>query len=61
MVNGRLKPCLVPGPISAQKCVDFTCEHNLMPHITKYKLDDINTMIDLMRNDKTTGRMVVVF
>ena len=51
----------VPDSKISQQCVDFCAQHNIKPHITKYKLEQINEMIDTMVKEAQTGRMVVIF
>ncbi|KAF9892611.1 hypothetical protein FE257_001013 [Aspergillus nanangensis] len=54
----------VPGQRSAQKCVDFSVRKGIMPeiHPRKFKLEDINEMMQLMEQGQVQeGRMVVQF
>ena len=54
----------VPGKAGAQRCLDFTLRKNLVPkiHPKKFKLEDINEMIALMKEGKVDeGRMVIQF
>ena len=51
----------VPDATISQECVDFCAKHNIKPHITRYKLEQINEMIEVMEKEAQTGRMVVVF
>ena len=44
-----------------KKCIDFSAEHGIMPHVEHYKLDQIQEMIDLMLAGNQRGRMAVVF
>ena len=48
-------------PHKMPKAVSFTAEHKILPKVEQYKLEDINTMIDKMKNGESTGRMAVVF
>jgi len=42
-------------------CIDFSAKHNIRPHVTFYKLDQIQEMIDLMHDGKASGRLAVKF
>ena len=48
-------------PHKMPRAVEFTAKHNILPKVEKYKLDEINTMIDKMKSGQSTGRMAVVF
>lgn len=41
--------------------LEFSAKHHIKPHITFYKLDQINDMIDLMHEGKARGRLAVKF
>ncbi|OAL51939.1 GroES-like protein [Pyrenochaeta sp. DS3sAY3a] len=41
--------------------IEFSAKHNIKPHMTAYKLEDLPTMIELMNSHKAKGRMGVVF
>jgi D-arabinose 1-dehydrogenase-like Zn-dependent alcohol dehydrogenase len=41
--------------------LEFSAKHNIKPHLTTYKLEELPKMIDLMTNHKAQGRMGVVF
>ncbi|ORY04288.1 chaperonin 10-like protein, partial [Clohesyomyces aquaticus] len=41
--------------------IEFSAKHNIKPHLTQYKLEDLPKMIDLMNSHKAQGRMGVVF
>jgi propanol-preferring alcohol dehydrogenase len=41
--------------------IDFSAKHNIMPHMSKYKLEEVPKMIELMNAHKAQGRMGVVF
>ena len=51
----------VPNAKDAQECIDFCMEHNIRAHVTSFKLYDINDMIDKMKKESFTGRMVIEF
>jgi len=41
--------------------IEFSAKHNIKPHMTTYKLEDLPKMIELMQTHKAQGRMGVVF
>jgi propanol-preferring alcohol dehydrogenase len=41
--------------------IDFSAKHNIMPHMSTYKLEEVPKMIELMNAHKAQGRMGVVF
>ncbi|KAF2012318.1 NAD(P)-binding protein [Aaosphaeria arxii CBS 175.79] len=41
--------------------IEFSAKHNIQPHITAYKLEELPKMIELMNSHKAKGRMVVQF
>lgn len=44
------------------KAIDFTAKHGIVPEIEEYKnLEDVEKMVELMQNGKSTKRMAVVF
>lgn len=44
-----------------QRCVDFSHKHGIKPHMTDFKLEQIQEMVDLMQSGQHKGRMGVVF
>jgi len=42
-------------------CIEFSAKHNIKPHVTFYKLDQIQEMIDTMHDGKARGRLAVKF
>jgi propanol-preferring alcohol dehydrogenase len=54
----------VPGRAGAQRGIDYALRNKLFPkiHPRKFKLEDINEMIDLMKaGNIEEGRMVIHF
>ncbi|KAF2747057.1 alcohol dehydrogenase [Sporormia fimetaria CBS 119925] len=41
--------------------IEFSAKHNIKPHLTTYKLEEVPKMIELMTSHKAQGRMGVVF
>lgn len=41
--------------------IEFSAKHNIQPHQTLYKLEEVPKMIELMNSHKAQGRMGVVF
>ncbi|KAF2273931.1 GroES-like protein [Westerdykella ornata] len=41
--------------------IEFSAKHNIKPHLTTYKLEDVPKMMELMKSHKAQGRMGVVF
>jgi propanol-preferring alcohol dehydrogenase len=41
--------------------IEFSAKHNIMPHMSTYKLEEVPKMIELMNAHKAQGRMGVVF
>jgi D-arabinose 1-dehydrogenase-like Zn-dependent alcohol dehydrogenase len=41
--------------------IEFSAKHNIKPHMSMYKLEDVPKMIELMNAHKAQGRMGVVF
>ena len=48
-------------PQKMAPCIDFSAKHNIKPHVTFYKLDQIQEMIDTMHAGKVRGRLAVKF
>ncbi|RDW72200.1 NAD(P)-binding Rossmann-fold containing protein-11 [Coleophoma crateriformis] len=42
-------------------CIEFSAKHNIKPHVTFYKIDQIQEMIDTMHAGKARGRLAVKF
>ena len=57
----RIKSTSTGPPHKMPKAIDFTAKHGIKAKVTEYPLEDINKMIDSMRNGTSTGRMAVVF
>jgi len=50
------------GPLwKMPKAVEFMTKHGIKTNVSFHKLNDINNMIERMKNGKSTGRMAVVF
>ncbi|KAF2195364.1 GroES-like protein [Zopfia rhizophila CBS 207.26] len=41
--------------------IEFSAKHNIKPHLTLYKLEELPKMVELMNFHKAQGRMGVVF
>ncbi|KAH7091096.1 chaperonin 10-like protein [Paraphoma chrysanthemicola] len=41
--------------------IDFSAKHNIKPHLSTYKLEEVPKMVELMNAHKAQGRMGVVF
>ncbi|PSN64270.1 alcohol dehydrogenase [Corynespora cassiicola Philippines] len=41
--------------------IEFSAKHNIKPHMTRFKLEEVPQMIELMNSHKAQGRMGVVF
>lgn len=52
--NNGITPRLV-------KCLEFSAKHGIKPHLTTFKLEQFQEMVDLMQSGKHQGRMGVVF
>lgn len=50
-----------PACYNMKAAIEFSAKHNIKPHMTAYKLEDLPTMIELMNSHKAKGRMGVVF
>ena len=42
-------------------CLDFSSKHGIVPHMTQYKLEQFQEMVDMMMAGQHKGRMGVVF
>jgi propanol-preferring alcohol dehydrogenase len=42
-------------------CIEFSAKHHIKPHVTCYKLDQIQEMIETMQAGKARGRLAVKF
>jgi propanol-preferring alcohol dehydrogenase len=49
----------VPQKMGA--CIEFSAKHHIKPHVTFYKIDQIQEMIDTMQAGKARGRLAVKF
>lgn len=57
----RLVGTLAPGQKDIEECVEYSWKHKIFGHITERRLEDFNELVDNMKNDRVTGRQVVVF
>lgn len=60
----RIIGAKVPGPMGAMRCLEFSLRKGIYPKINprNFQLEDINEMIDLMKDGKVhEGRMTVQF
>lgn len=44
-----------------KKCLEFSHKHGIKAHVTQFKLDDFQQMIDLMHSGTHKGRLGVLF
>ena len=44
-----------------EKCIAFSHKHGIKPHVTQFKLDQFQEMLNLMHSGKHKGRMGVLF
>ncbi|TKA72396.1 hypothetical protein B0A55_05860 [Friedmanniomyces simplex] len=44
-----------------EKCVKFSHEHGIKPHVTQFKLDDFEETLKLMESGRHKGRLGVLF
>ncbi|KAI4605069.1 hypothetical protein J4E80_010752 [Alternaria sp. BMP 0032] len=44
-----------------REAVEFSAKHNITPHMTTFKLEEVPKMVELMNAHKAKGRMGVVF
>lgn len=44
-----------------ERAINFSAEHGITPHVTKYSLDELPKMIEKLKSGDFDGRMVVVF
>ena len=44
-----------------REAIQFSSKHDTKPHMTKFKLEDVPKMVELMKAHKAKGRMAVVF
>jgi len=40
-------------------CIDFSTKHDISPHVTYYKIEQVNEMVGLMHDGKALGRLAV--
>jgi len=57
----RIKAETTGPPFKLPKAIAFTAKHNIKTRVDFYELEDINTMIDNMREGKVSKRMAVIF
>lgn len=57
----RIKSTSTGPPQQMPPAIEFTAKHNIVPHVSFYKLDQINEMIETMHSGKSEGRMAVIF
>lgn len=48
-------------PQRMQKAVDFTVKHNILPEVEFRKFEEVQNMVDDMKNGRSTKRMAVTF
>jgi D-arabinose 1-dehydrogenase-like Zn-dependent alcohol dehydrogenase len=41
--------------------IEFSAKHNIKPHMSMFKLEEVPKMIELMNSHKAQGRMGVLF
>jgi propanol-preferring alcohol dehydrogenase len=48
-------------PQKMAPCIEFSAKHHIKPHVTFYKIDQIQEMVDKMHTGKARGRLAVKF
>lgn len=46
-------------PSMLKPCIEFSAKHGIQPHVSYYKIEQINEMIGLMHDGKARGRLAV--
>jgi D-arabinose 1-dehydrogenase-like Zn-dependent alcohol dehydrogenase len=44
-----------------KEAIEFSAKHNIKPHLTTYKLEEVPKVVELIQAHKAQGRMGVVF
>lgn len=44
-----------------REAIEFSAKHNIKPHVTAFKFEEVPKMIELMASHQAQGRMAVVF
>ncbi|KAG9239135.1 hypothetical protein BJ875DRAFT_449016 [Amylocarpus encephaloides] len=57
----KIKGASNSTPQNMVPCIAFSAKHNIKPHVTFHKIDQINEMIDTMHAGKARGRLAVRF
>jgi len=57
----RVKGASNSIPQKMGPCIEFSAKHNIKPHVTFYKLDQMQEMIDTMHAGEARGRLAVKF
>ena len=57
----RVRGSNIGRPDQLQKCLEFSHKHGIKPHLTRFKLDQFQEMLDTMHANRHKGRMGVVF
>ncbi|PGH23259.1 hypothetical protein AJ80_02675 [Polytolypa hystricis UAMH7299] len=46
-------------PQQVKPCIEFSAKHGIKPHVSYYKIDQINEMIDILHKGEARGRLAV--
>jgi propanol-preferring alcohol dehydrogenase len=57
----RMKGANNSIPQKMGPCIEFSAKHNIKPHVTFHKIDQIGEMIETMHAGKARGRLAVKF
>lgn len=58
----RIKGTSSSIPQRMREPIEFSHKNNIKPHMTTFnRLEDIHSIIDLMKHGKTAGRFAIVF
>ncbi|KAF2673153.1 GroES-like protein [Microthyrium microscopicum] len=57
----RIKGSNNGTPNNLKPAIEFSAKHNITPHLTLFKLEELPKMIQIMHDNKTQGRLGVQF
>lgn len=52
---------LSAAPYNMRPAIEFSAKHEIKPHVTNFKLEEVPKMIELMNSHEARGRMGVSF
>jgi len=57
----KIRALMIIACYNMKEAIEFSAKHNIKPHMSTYRLEDVPKMVELMTSHQAQGRMGVVF